>query len=50
MISNGDVGLDGYPDEQHAANYTGNNHGGMLKLGEEYYTFYDVSTTTIDNN
>ena len=44
LISNGDIGLDGYPDEQHAANYTGNNHGGMLKLGEEYYTFYHRQT------
>lgn len=44
LISNGDIGLNGYTDEQHAANYTGNNHGGMLKLGEDYYIFYHRHT------
>ncbi len=32
LISIGDVGLPGHPDETHAANYTGNTHGGILHL------------------
>ena len=44
LVSNGDVGLPGHPDEAHAANYTGNNHGGMLRLGDDYYIFYHRQT------
>ena len=44
LISNGDVFLDGNEDETHANNYIGNNHGGLLRLGETFYTFYHRHT------
>ena len=49
LVSIGDVGLPGHPDEAHAANYLGNTHGGMLRLGSEdegwrYYIFYHRQT------
>lgn len=44
LISNGDVGLNGCIDEDHAENYTGNNHGGMLFLNGDYYIFYHRHT------
>lgn len=31
-------------DESHATNYLGNTHGGMLKIGEQWYTFYHRHT------
>lgn len=44
LISNGDVFLDGKNDENHASNYIGNNHGGMLKIKDQYYIFYHRQT------
>ena len=44
LISNGDVFLNGCEDELHARNYIGNNHGGMLRLGEDFYIFYHRQT------
>lgn len=44
LVSNGDVGLPGAPDEVHARNYTGNTHGGMLRLGDDFYIFYHRQT------
>lgn len=44
LVSIGDVGLPGCPDETHAHNYTGNTHGGMLRLGDDFYTFYHRQT------
>ncbi|MDR1187555.1 MAG: family 43 glycosylhydrolase [Bifidobacteriaceae bacterium] len=44
LISNGDIGLPGHPDEARGANYTGNNHGGMLRLGDQFYIFYHRHT------
>ena len=51
LVSIGDVGLPGHPDEAHAANYLGNTHGGMLRLpaadaadGWAYYVFYHRQT------
>lgn len=43
IVSNGDVGLDGRT-EQDAVNYLGNNHGGILTIGEEHYIFYHRHT------
>lgn len=40
LVSNGDIGLAGVPDTRHARACTGNTHGSILKLGEEYYIFY----------
>ena len=44
LVSNGDVGLSGAPDEAHARNYTGNTHGVMLRLGDDFYIFYHRQT------
>ena len=44
LVSNGDINVDKGDDEKGAANYTGNNHGGLLKLDGEYYIFYHRQT------
>ncbi len=44
LVSNGDIGLSGHPDETRATNYTGNNHGGLLRLGDDFYIFYHRQT------
>ncbi|MBT1170111.1 family 43 glycosylhydrolase [Bifidobacterium sp. SO4] len=44
LVSIGDVGLPGHDDETHATNYTGNTHGGMLRIGDDFYTFYHRQT------
>ena len=44
LISNADVFLNGCTDENHASNYIGNNHGGMLRLGDDFYIFYHRQT------
>lgn len=43
IISNGDVGLDGFTLD-HPANYIGNNHGGMVQLRDQWYIFYHRQT------
>ena len=43
LVDIGDVFLDGR-DEAHATNYLGNTHGGMLRLGEDFYIFYHRQT------
>ena len=43
LISNGDICLNGRgPDE--ATNYTGNNHGSLVKIGDALYVFYHRHT------
>lgn len=44
LISNGDVFLNGNEEENHASNYIGNTHGGLLKLQDKYYIFYHRQT------
>lgn len=44
LVSNCDVGVNGITDESQAANYAGNNHGGMLCLNGQYYIFYHRHT------
>ena len=44
LVSLGDVGLPGHPDEGHATNYLGNTHGGLLHAGDAYYVFYHRQT------
>lgn len=44
LISNGDVFLDGIEDETHCRNFIGNNHGGMLRLDDQFYIFYHRHT------
>lgn len=41
IISNGDIGLDG---NQTAVNMTGNNHGSIVQIGEDWYIFYHRQT------
>ncbi len=44
VVSNGDVGLEGAESVEKAHNYTGNNHGGMVELGDQWYIFYHRMT------
>ncbi len=44
LVDIGDVGLDGINNEAHARNYLGNTHGGLLKLGDDWYIFYHRQT------
>ena len=41
IISNIDVGVDGNTEPR---NHGGNNHGGMVKIGEQWYIFYHRPT------
>lgn len=43
LVSNGDIGLGGRSIKD-ALNYTGNNHGSLVKIGEKYYIFYHRHT------
>lgn len=44
LVSNGDVFLNNNTDEKHAKNYTGNTHGGMLRIDDAFYIFYHRQT------
>ena len=44
LIDLGDLFLDGNTDESRARNYLGNTHGGLLKVGEDWYIFYHRQT------
>lgn len=44
IVSNGDVGMPGVVDEGGAVYYLGNNHGGLVQLGERTYVFYHRHT------
>ncbi len=44
IVSNGDIGLCGRTKKSHAVNFTGNTHGGLLRLNGKYYTFYHRQT------
>lgn len=44
LVDIGDLYLEGNTDETCAANYLGNTHGGMLKIGETWYIFYHRQT------
>ncbi len=41
IVSNGDIGLDGRLDPVYPLS---NNHGGLVKIGEDYYIFYHRAT------
>ncbi|MFV0362814.1 MAG: family 43 glycosylhydrolase [Suipraeoptans sp.] len=43
IISNGDIYLDGRTSEN-ALNYTGNNHGSIVEINEQWYVFYHRQT------
>ena len=40
LVSNGDIGLPGVNDVNHAKNSTGNTHGSLIEIGGKYYIFY----------
>ncbi len=44
LVDQGDMFLNGNEDESKALNYLGNTHGGMLKIGEQWYIFYHRQT------
>jgi hypothetical protein len=44
LLSNGDIGIPPFQDVQHAANFTGNNHGSLLRLNGQTYIFYHRHT------
>jgi hypothetical protein len=41
IVSNGDLGYNG---NERAVNYTGNNHGGLVQIGDEVYIFWHRQT------
>lgn len=41
LVSIGDIGLNGSTE---ALNYTGNTHGGMVQIGDQWYIFYHRQT------
>ncbi len=43
LVSNGDVGIEGRQCRQ-AVNYMGNNHGGLVRIGGQWYIFYHRHT------
>ena len=43
LISNGDIFLNGRKPED-ALNYTGNNHGSIVRIGPDWYVFYHRQT------
>ena len=44
LVDLGDLYMDGNTDESHASNYLGNTHGGLLNIGDQWYTFYHRQT------
>ncbi|MBU5671405.1 family 43 glycosylhydrolase [Paenibacillus brevis] len=44
LVSNGDLFLNGIYEEEHARNYIGNNHGGMVEINGQWYVFYHRQT------
>ena len=43
IVSNGDIGLENWRKNA-SANYTGNTHGGMVKIRDQWYIFYHRQT------
>lgn len=44
LVSQGDLFMDGRTEEKDGTNYLGNTHGGMLKVGDQWYIFYHRQT------
>lgn len=44
LVSQGDLFLNGNEDEKKGLNYLGNTHGGLLRIGEQWYIFYHRQT------
>ncbi len=44
IVSNGDIGIGIYKPAQMSVGNTGNNHGGIVEIGGEWYIFYHRQT------
>lgn len=44
IVSNNDLGIDSYKDSQLPTSYGANNHGGMVKIENDWYIFYHRHT------
>lgn len=44
LVDIGDLSLNGNTDENHANNYLGNTHGGLIEIDGEWYIFYHRQT------
>lgn len=44
IISIGDIGLEGIHSKEEARNYTGNTHGGLVQVKDQWYIFYHRQT------
>lgn len=44
LVDQGDLYMNGRTDENHALNYLGNTHGGMVELNGDWYIFYHRQT------
>ncbi|MBQ1491977.1 MAG: family 43 glycosylhydrolase, partial [Blautia sp.] len=44
LVSNCDLQIDSYKPAEEATSYGGNNHGSMIKIGENWYIFYHRHT------
>lgn len=45
LVSNGDIGLPGVNDVNHAKNSTGNTHGSLIEINGKYYVFITDTAT-----
>ena len=44
LVSNGDIGVNGYTSPKNAGNFTGNTHGSIICIDGAYYVFYHRQT------
>lgn len=44
IVSNNDIGIDSYKNAELSMNYGANNHGGIEKIGDDWYIFYHRHT------
>ncbi len=44
IVCNNDMGIDSYKPADMATAYGGNNHGGLVQIGEDWYIFYHRQT------
>lgn len=44
IVSNGDLYINGYSEDEQAYNYIGNNHGSIICIKEQWYVFYHRQT------
>ncbi|AOZ92939.1 family 43 glycosylhydrolase [Paenibacillus crassostreae] len=44
IVSNGDLWINGRSSDKDETNYTGNNHGSIVQVGDQWYVFYHRQT------